>query len=209
MLIGDRIKQRRQELKLTQPALGKAVGVSRAAVSLWEKNENEPKGVNLQNVAKELRCSADWLIYGKGTPSDEVSSNTEETAAGVALIPRDSIIDFINGRFSHSETAGPKSSLVRDGASGGARTFAYAESSEGMSPKIEPGDIVYVDPEQKEITTGPYLYETDIGVVVGIPKATPRGVMLHFLNREPGWEPIPAQPDSCIGKVIAWVPNWT
>lgn len=63
--IGDRIKLRRKELKLTQAQLAKKVGVSHASISQWESETTAPDGANLLSVAKALGCTAEYLLKGK------------------------------------------------------------------------------------------------------------------------------------------------
>lgn len=60
--LGQRIRSRRKELKLTQEDVAKKVGVSAVAIGHWEKDTNEPSGTNLHALAKTLRISIDDLI---------------------------------------------------------------------------------------------------------------------------------------------------
>ena len=51
--IGQRIKQKRKELHLTQADLAKKVqGVSHAAISQWETDITKPNAVNLDMASK-------------------------------------------------------------------------------------------------------------------------------------------------------------
>lgn len=61
---GERIRLRRKELKLTQQALSRVVGVSHVAISQWERGETDPSGENLLALAKALRCQPGYLVYG-------------------------------------------------------------------------------------------------------------------------------------------------
>ncbi|RAW92445.1 MULTISPECIES: LexA family protein [unclassified Photorhabdus] len=71
--IGERIKLRRKELKLTQRELGKLVGVSNAAISQWEKEDTEPKGDNLLALSSALGYSAAYILKGEKDDSSNVS----------------------------------------------------------------------------------------------------------------------------------------
>ncbi|OHV12977.1 S24 family peptidase [Kushneria phosphatilytica] len=62
--IGNRIRERRIELGLTQPQLGEAVGKTKGTVSQWESGLTRPKGETLIQVADKLRVSERWLLYG-------------------------------------------------------------------------------------------------------------------------------------------------
>jgi phage repressor protein C with HTH and peptisase S24 domain len=78
--IGDRIKKKRLELKLTQTALAKVIGVERAAVSQWENGQTKDlKAENLINVSDALGVSPKWLVTGQGLMRD---SDVAEQPAG-------------------------------------------------------------------------------------------------------------------------------
>ncbi|MDG9671849.1 helix-turn-helix transcriptional regulator [Hahella aquimaris] len=64
--LGQRIRERRKELELTQAKVGKLVGVSSVSVTQWEKDETSPRGENLVKLAKVLDCEVDWLLEEKG-----------------------------------------------------------------------------------------------------------------------------------------------
>ncbi|HEM8304488.1 TPA: helix-turn-helix domain-containing protein [Providencia rettgeri] len=67
MSMGDRIRERRKELKLTQEALAKIAGVNRVTVTGWEKDDYQPNGANLQALAEALKCNPIWLVEGTGS----------------------------------------------------------------------------------------------------------------------------------------------
>jgi len=62
--LGERSKERRKLIKLTQIQLSKKVGVSGVTISQWESGDTAPKGENLYKLAKALKCSPDWLLFG-------------------------------------------------------------------------------------------------------------------------------------------------
>ncbi|ECJ5891731.1 helix-turn-helix domain-containing protein [Salmonella enterica subsp. salamae] len=64
MSIGERIRYRRKESKMTQKALAKALGLSDVSVSQWERDDSEPTGKNLFALSKVLQCSPTWILYG-------------------------------------------------------------------------------------------------------------------------------------------------
>ena len=82
---GERIRQRRKALKLTQQALANGIGVSHVAVSQWEKEETVPRGEHLLRLAELLQCSAAWIIDGDGQPfASTHASRSHCRAAGHA-----------------------------------------------------------------------------------------------------------------------------
>ncbi|MBZ6397238.1 MULTISPECIES: LexA family protein [Pantoea] len=66
MNMGERIRQKRKELNLTQQALAEKAGVNRVTVTGWEKDDYQPNGANLQALADALKCDPTWLVSGKG-----------------------------------------------------------------------------------------------------------------------------------------------
>ena len=60
--IGDRIKERRKELRLTQKELGKQIQVTQKQISKYENNESKPPIDQLQKLSEILDVSTDWLL---------------------------------------------------------------------------------------------------------------------------------------------------
>ena len=63
--LGEALKQRRTEKGLTQEQLAEQLGVSRQAVSKWEKGLSEPSTANLLALAKLYGVSVDALLQGE------------------------------------------------------------------------------------------------------------------------------------------------
>ncbi|SPP31683.1 hypothetical protein ARAF_0825 [Arsenophonus endosymbiont of Aleurodicus floccissimus] len=62
--IGRRIYERRTELGLRAIDLADLIGVSRVAVSQWERGLSVLGGDKLMNIAEALKCSPEWIIAG-------------------------------------------------------------------------------------------------------------------------------------------------
>lgn len=58
MTLGEQIKMKREEMKLSQEELAERVGVSRQAVSKWESNRSVPTGANRRALCQAL--SLEW-----------------------------------------------------------------------------------------------------------------------------------------------------
>ena len=52
----------RKQAKVTQEDLAKEVGVTQRAISLWERDINEPKASYIVALAKYFGVSADYLL---------------------------------------------------------------------------------------------------------------------------------------------------
>ena len=72
----NRIKEIRQEKNLSQTDIAKALGVTRQAISLYEKGDREPKLETWQKLADFFDVSVSYL-QGIGTIRDpEANINT-------------------------------------------------------------------------------------------------------------------------------------
>ncbi|HBS1864235.1 helix-turn-helix domain-containing protein [Klebsiella pneumoniae] len=75
---GDRIKNRRKELNLTQREVAKLAQVSHVSISKWESSDNEPRGQNLFQLSKALRCSPTWILFGDENHQPTIPESNEE-----------------------------------------------------------------------------------------------------------------------------------
>lgn len=63
--MGERIKQRRLELGISQDELARRSGISRVQISNLERGESKnAHGYTLMALASVLETTVDWLFYG-------------------------------------------------------------------------------------------------------------------------------------------------
>ena len=62
---GERVRERRLELKMGQPDLARAAGIRQSTVSNIESGRNKGSKY-IAELAAALKCSAHWLATGKG-----------------------------------------------------------------------------------------------------------------------------------------------
>ena len=60
--LGEAIKKRRVERKMTQEFVAEHLGVSRQAVSKWESGKSDPSTSNLIALAKLFDCTAEEML---------------------------------------------------------------------------------------------------------------------------------------------------
>ena len=60
--MNERLAELRATAKLTQNAVAKAVGVSRAAVTQWENGLTKPKGEYIHALAKLYGCTTGYAV---------------------------------------------------------------------------------------------------------------------------------------------------
>lgn len=75
--LGERIKERREQMGLSQPQLSQMCGwESQSRISNYEKGTREPKINDLLKIAKALKCAAsDLLDTPRESKGDQVSVN--------------------------------------------------------------------------------------------------------------------------------------
>ena len=77
--LGEELKARRLQCKMTQEFVADALGVSRQAVSKWENGIVDPSTSNLLSLAKLYGLSAEELLQNVD-PTQNMKSNTKEDA---------------------------------------------------------------------------------------------------------------------------------
>lgn len=81
IVIASRIKALRSENNFSQEALGEAIGVSKGAVSQYEKGDNLPSVDILIKIAELFKVSLDHLLTGKQYSNTIPISHTEDPQA--------------------------------------------------------------------------------------------------------------------------------
>lgn len=75
MSLGQRIRLKREALKLTQEQLAKASGLTSQYVSIIEQDKRSPSLPSLAKLAEELGVSTDYLVSGtEGTSVDLIQA---------------------------------------------------------------------------------------------------------------------------------------
>lgn len=72
-MIGQRIKERRKELKITQTQIQQETSISSGNLSCIENGKYLPSAVALLELSKILDCSIDWMLTGKSSISENAS----------------------------------------------------------------------------------------------------------------------------------------
>ena len=219
---GSRVRKLRKGKGLTQKKLGELVGVSAPMVTQWEADLALPKTDNADRLCQVLATNWDYLKTGKGSPGVKSSASlymVNEGASPIKSEPRSIPLILKQDALRHlSGENVPKSSnqaidawLMMTPNAIGDQVFAFKETSDGMSTRIESGGIVVIDASARDLAQnrhGIWAFEVNGGLIIGTPKETPRGLMLYFDNKSPGWEPIDVSRDDCVGRVVWYVPSW-
>lgn len=201
--LGQRIRERRKEKKLTQAAVGKFVGVSSVSVTQWEKDETAPRGSNLISLAKVLKCKPNWLLTGEGEPDSE-SSNVE---AGPDLQGMYPVISWVQaGDWAaihelnrHDAEHYPCPVKCSD------RTFLLKVRGQSMAGTFNEGELIFVDPEVEAINGKYVVARLDDENEATLKQLIIEGDHKFLKATNPAW-PTPIQPinGNCtiVGVVI-------
>lgn len=145
--IAERLAARRKLAGLSQEALAEKLGVSRQAVSKWERSESSPDTDNLIALAKLYGVSLDELLYVDESIEDDVAFEAADRAE-VRGASRVVVAE------ASEETASPEGGGVGDACD--------AETAEGVDFEKEgrgkvhfgPGGIHVVDRHGEEVHVG-------------------------------------------------------
>ena len=72
--LGETLKEHRLRCQMTQEFVAESVGVSRQAVSKWERGDSDPSTSNLLALAKLFGISAEELLRNVGSPEHETGA---------------------------------------------------------------------------------------------------------------------------------------
>ena len=105
LAMAQRLVNRRKAAGLSQEALAAQLGVSRQAVSKWERSESSPDTDNLIALAALYGVSLDELLYGEaaGDSDTEASDETEEAKNSTDKVCHDDkpLVDISLARGIH------------------------------------------------------------------------------------------------------------
>lgn len=100
--IGDRIKQKRKELGLTQAELGEKLNITDRAVSKWEQGEGDPNLSIIPDIAKVLGVSLDYLLLGKEEEPTITLDDMDTEKRLSLLIKKDDVKNFKKYEYQKS-----------------------------------------------------------------------------------------------------------
>ncbi|MCL9783638.1 helix-turn-helix domain-containing protein [Vibrio sp. S4M6] len=141
--MGDRIKMRREELKLSKTELAQAAECSITMVSKWEKGMT--MGIEFAaRLCEKLDVSLNWLYYGIGDSSSNCVTTKIPIVGNTQAGPDKEWfnLDYPSG-FGDSYIDFPAE---------GRNVYALKVVGDSMSPRILEGEAVIVDPESEPAT---------------------------------------------------------
>lgn len=148
--LGNKIRAKRKEQKLTQQAVATALGISRVSVTQWELNETSPTVENLTALAKLLKQPLDYFSSNKIENSNWVEPNArivgEVDFSHASRIPvYGQAVGGVDGEFVlngnnlFDVVCPPQLQGVKN-------AYGVVVSGDSMSPRYFDGEVVYVNP---------------------------------------------------------------
>lgn len=150
MSIGQRISKLMLDMDVSNAKLARMIGVSRPTIGNWIEGKSAPTGENLTNLANALKVDPNWLMSGKesrvrldnnvdisqkipfeGFPVPVISWVAAGSFGPIETVLRDAEVD---------EYLPPIKECGKDG-------YGLVVTGISMSPKFEPEDRIYVNPD--------------------------------------------------------------
>lgn len=185
MNVNERIKSRRMACGLTQDQVANRVGVTRVAVSHWERGGADPNGRYLNELAAALGVSVDWLLTGKEEGTMGVSEPPFPGYRNVepAEIPQGTrvpILSYVQAgqwREMCEQATGFDGNVeyVTASVDIGPRGFGLWLRGNSMTPQFNEGDLVIVDPDEQP-RPGDFVVAKNGSEEATFKKYRPRGI---------------------------------
>lgn len=203
-MIGNRIKQLREEKGINQEELAKKISVSPSAIGMYETNKREPNNSLTLKLATFFEVSTDYLLgksdvrlpdrieFLKNNPNLYKIPLLGIVKAGYNYLAEENIIDYIT---------------VTDSSLNNKDFFALKVKGDSMIPEIYEGDIAIVK-KQNDFENGDYVValinEDEATIKKGY--KTDNGLLLQPINQSVAplifdKETIKSMPVTIIGVV--------
>jgi phage repressor protein C with HTH and peptisase S24 domain len=155
--LGERIKERREHLELTQENIARHFDMSHEEVQQWESGATTPTGKALRELRILLKCNLQWLLTGEAP-----NAAVPDPPAPAEAPPRYAPVQFIvmragasGGRYVESEVLGPpkyfEEQLIRELRAQPKDLRAVEVEGESMEPLLRNGDQVLVDTRKTSV----------------------------------------------------------
>lgn len=161
MSIGQRIKQSRRALGLSQSQLAARVGLTQATLSDLENEKS--KGTNkVASIAAALKVRPLWLETGRGVPSDDESERDvpQSYNGRITLVIQAAGEGWADLLFKNNGSEFPELDLPE-------QVFFIKIKGDGYMGRINSGDTLIVDPKLKT-QPGDIVYVETIDGRIGL-----------------------------------------
>lgn len=150
MSIGQRISKLMLDMDVSNAKLARMIGVSRPTIGNWIEGKSAPTGENLTNLANALKVDPNWLMLGK--ESQARFDNNVDISQRIPFEGRPvPVISWVAaGAFDPIQTVLKDAEIdeylppIKECGKNG---YGLVVTGISMSPKFEPEDRIYVNPD--------------------------------------------------------------
>lgn len=104
--LATRIRAARRHRSWTQEQLAEALGLSRSAISQWERQSgSRPSSANLEHLARLLQCRFEWLATGNG-PREPLGADDASVVVRLQYFARDDAEEQLLAAYRHLDEQG-------------------------------------------------------------------------------------------------------
>lgn len=148
--IGQRISKLMLDMDVSNAKLARMIGVSRPTIGNWIEGKSAPTGENLTNLANALKVDPNWLMSGK--ESQARFDNNVDLSQRIPFEGRPvPVISWVAaGAFDPIQTVLKDAEIdeylppIKECGRNG---YGLVVTGISMSPKFEPEDRIYVNPD--------------------------------------------------------------
>ncbi len=163
--VGNRIREARESypnitygvdpVGISQAKLADNIKVDSSLISKWESGERVPGKEQFEPLANALGVKLRWLLSGEGKKDRfpvPPSKQLQPASGEMREVP---ILGYVPGSDPFAPGHEPEGSImVPLEVSEHPGLFALYIRGDSMSPKIEDGDLVFIEPVEGELRTG-------------------------------------------------------
>lgn len=201
-MVGERIKEIRQKLNLSQTEFSSKLGIKQHTLSYYETGRNFPSDSSLETISK-MGINLDWLLAGRGSMYlGNVSPNNADiltigvSNAGVqgAASGMESLLNFFISKHA----------IPTKYQAGNIESIVMIDNS--MSPTVGAGDIILYSPGEVG-GNGNYILDIDGERTYRELEFVP-GSRVRIIPHNTKYEPVTIDRAAgavvIVGRVIAW-----
>jgi SOS-response transcriptional repressor LexA len=148
--LGQRIKQRRKELALSQEKLGELAGLDQTVISKLERGDVQ-ETARIAELAHALGCDALWLATGKEERTPRRAGDGRQAMHEVSLKGKVPLISYVAaGNWNDAVdnlSPGDAEQWVDTTVPVKRHTYALRVEGDSMEPRFPNGAILIVEPE--------------------------------------------------------------
>lgn len=143
LTVGNRIAIAREKYGMSQGQVGLGLGLTRAAISQYEKNMIQPRRVIIAKLAALFNADPEWFEHGRGKAPDVLDAPVVVPEINVTLLPK--VVDpyhlAIGREWRLPVAAFPETKVHKD--------MVVIEAPNAAGP-IQTGDRVLIDTDRHD-----------------------------------------------------------